>query len=527
MRGRSAVAAIAAMTVAGALAAGCGSDDSSSPAASSSAKASEKAPEAVSIVMRNDVDTFDPYKSTLDSGPKQMYEAMYDTLVRPTGGEDHGVEPAMAKSWEVTLTSGTFQLKDGLTCADGSPLTATDVAKSLRYLADPKTGSQLTNLVFGPGGAKSVTADDDANTVKITLNKPHPDLLGQMQFSFIICPKGLADKKALASSGKGGGSGPYRLTTLKRDDHYVLERREDAAIDDPAKLPAKVTLRVVADDTTRANLVDTGEVDIAAVLGRDAERLKRQSEPVEGRGYLSDSLLFNRAKGHPGNDPNIRKAVAHAVDAKAYTRAATFDVGYPVDTQYTPNMECYSKENGSLTPPFDLAQAKAALTEAGYGSGKKLTLKVVGYDAQNSGPEYLGDALRKAGIDAKVNKTTFEQLVGIIWGGKGDWDVMVFPFVSAAGIPYTMVNQISYAFGTAALNPGQVKDTEYDKLALKAAATEGDERCQIWQDAEKVLLRNVDVKPLTGPVAAWFQKGGLAFEANMTQVNLRSIRTTD
>src|SRR5688572_18978348 len=59
-------------------------------------------PESVSLILRNDVDTFDPFKSTAESGAKQFFDAAYDTLVRVKGVDGAAdVTGSMAESWEM------------------------------------------------------------------------------------------------------------------------------------------------------------------------------------------------------------------------------------------------------------------------------------------------------------------------------------------------------------------------------------------------------------------------------------------
>src|SRR6478736_10285894 len=88
--GSAAVVALAASLLA---ACGGGSD--------SSAGTSGEAPDQATLVLRNDVDTFDPMLTAAEQGAVQMYEALYDTLVR-RNWKTGEYEPAMATKWEAT-----------------------------------------------------------------------------------------------------------------------------------------------------------------------------------------------------------------------------------------------------------------------------------------------------------------------------------------------------------------------------------------------------------------------------------------
>lgn len=509
----TAVAAVAALTLA---ACGGGSDEAKAEAG--------QVPESLVMDLRNDIDTFDPALSSSDQGSMQLYEALYDTPVRQDR-KSGGVSPAMASSWEVSPTKIVFQLKPDLKCSDGSDLLPSDVAANMKRLADPKTGSPFTGRLFGPGGAKSIVGDDEADTLTIEVNSPHTDMLEAMTNAFVVCPKGLEDPESLATAPQG--SGPYKLASMKRGDEYVLEAWGSPALGEGEEVPEKITMRVITDDSTRANLFETGATDIAAILGRDNERLIREHEPIQGKAFGADAVSFNEREGRPFADERLRRAVAHALDPEGFTKAASFGLGEPTRTFITPDMNCYTPENAELTPEYDVEKAKAELEAAGYGpGGKELEIEMLGYDVQNSGPEYMADALRKIGIKVNLTNGTQAQAAGTIYGDNEDWDMVVYPYQTAIRTPYPMATKMSSVYGEGgALNWGRVRNEKFDDLVKnRLSNVEGDERCQLWGDAEAALLERVDFVPLMIPVVNYFTDG-LTFEAGYRVVNLRTIRT--
>ncbi|MCD9153895.1 ABC transporter substrate-binding protein [Aeromicrobium duanguangcaii] len=485
--------------------------------------AAGEVPESIVMDLRNDIDTFDPAISSSDQGSMQLFEALYDTPVR----QDHetgGVSPAMATTWDVTPTKIVFTLRPDLKCSDGSDLLPSDVAKNMQRLADPESGSPFTGRLFGPGGAKSIVGDDDADTLTIEVNQPHADMLESMTNAFVVCPRGLADLEGLGTAPQG--SGPYKIASMKRGDEYVLEAWDSPAITDEDAVPPKITMRVVTSDSTRANLFETGATDIAAILGRDNERLVRKHDPIQGKAFGADAISFNERPGRPFADERLRRAVAHAVDPEGFTKAASFGLGEPTRTFITENMNCHTPENGEVTPQFDLDRAKAELKAAGYGpGGKELTIKMLGYDVQNSGPEYLADAIRQLGVKVDITSGTQAQAAGTIYADNDDWDLIVYPYQTAVRTPFPMATKMSSVYGEGgALNWGRVKNAKFEALVKdKLSSVEGDERCALWGQAEAALLERVDFVPLMVPVANYFTDG-LTFEAGYRVVNLRSIR---
>lgn len=520
-RVRRGVGVVAAVALAGSVLAACGSESASKDFGVSVGET----PKSLTMDLRNDVDTFDPGLSASDQGAMQIFEAIYDTPVRQdykTGG----VSPAMATKWDVTPTKVVFHLRPDLKCSDGSALPPSDVAKSMQWHADPKSGSSFMGRLFGTGGAKSIVGDDANNTLTIEVNDPHTDMLEAMTNAFIVCPKGLADREALATTPQG--SGPYKITTLKRGDSYVLETWRSPALENADDVPAKITMRVITADSTRANLFETEATDIAAVIGRDSKRLEAKNKPIQGKAFGADSISFNERPGSPFADERLRRVVAQALDAGAYTKAASFGVGQPANTVITPNMNCSTKANADDGLKFDLDQAKADLKAAGYGpGGKDLTIQVLGYDVQNSGPDYLADAIRKLGIKVELTNGTQAQAAGIIYGDKVPWDLIVYPFQTAIRTPYPLVTKLSSLLGEGgAVNWGRVHNDQFDALVeARVSGATGDERCQLWGEAEAALLKRTDLVPLMQPVVNYFVHG-LTFEAGYRVVNLRTIRTT-
>jgi peptide/nickel transport system substrate-binding protein len=154
----------------------------------------------------DDLDTFDPAKTGAPNMAVQAIELTYDRLVylSPSGK----IEPYLASSWKVTPDSVTFTLRKGPTCDDGTPVTATVVANSLKYALAKSTAGPYLQYVTGPGTVKSITANASANTVTVTMTKPYNALLTSFSVPFatpVICPAGVKNPKGLSAAPEGSG----------------------------------------------------------------------------------------------------------------------------------------------------------------------------------------------------------------------------------------------------------------------------------------------------------------------------------
>jgi peptide/nickel transport system substrate-binding protein len=523
---RYTAAVITAAAMLGLAVSGCGT---SSPAKSSGAAV----PATVRIAVPVDWDTLDPQTTESLQGAQQIINALYDTLVTlsPAGT----VLPNLASSWTVDPTTLRFVLRTDATCDNGQPLTATDVAASFRSLASPKTAAPFVSRIFGPAGLKSAVGDDGDHTLTLTLNQPFNGALQGLSetSAAVVCPAGLENPKAMAT--EAFGSGPYVLIGVHRGDYYVLQRRSHYAILPPgtalSDLPKTLIIQVVSDPTTVANLLLTGQINIGAVIGEDIVRMKGQGffELVASSGG-ADGLVFNHSSSSPGSNELVRRALEMTVNPADYVTAATFNIGSPIDTLYTPNMQCYNPADGAATPKYDPAGAKKLLAEAGYHpgpggtlykDGRPLTIRIIGYTTQNSGPAYLQSAFDAIGVHATLTDGSYDQAIGILFGGQ-PWDAVVYPFDSPSISPALFVNQTSGKVPQT-LNVQGTDNATYNALVPKAMAASGPAACKLWDQAERALQSDADILPLVNVKSPWFGKG-VRFTADYWMVNVKSIR---
>lgn len=526
----------AALVATGALfLAACGGDDGGDKGASSESttvgggadkgptgigpEGTGPAPEKVTLAIRLDIDKFDPHTTLSDFGAQQMMPFLYDTMLRRDLATNK-VIPDVAEKWEIdpTFTKGTFTIRDGITCSDGTPLTATAVKNSFERMADPTSGAFGTSRLFGPGGVKSMTADDATRTFTLEVNAPNNELETAMVNSgWVVCPAGLADVDALKTTPQG--SGPYELVDAQRDSQYTLERRDD--YNHPPEgtkmtdLPKTVVIKVIKEDATTAELLSQGKLDIGSVLTQDAKRLQSEGKlvSVPAQVFGTDAITFFQGEGTPGADPEFRKGVAQLIDSKAGAAAQYQGLASPRRTLYTPNLDCYVPDDEAGAPAFDPAAAEKTLDAAGYKKGadgkrtkpdgSKLTLNVVGNNTQGQIVQYLSDALSAAGLDVKPFSGTYTESVQKLL--QGEFDLGSFPFISSTPSPGLWQTQI----GTdASSNFFKVNNEAFDNAAEAAvAATNETERCAQWDAGQKAVLEAANVVPIAQPTNFWFGNG--------------------
>jgi peptide/nickel transport system substrate-binding protein len=462
----------------------------------------------------DDLDTFDPATTGAENMSVQAIELTYDRLVYLT--PDGQVKPYLATKWTTTPNSVTFTIADGPTCSDGTPITPKVVADSLKYSLATSTNGPYLQYSLGPAKLRSITADDAARTVTVTLSKPYNALLTSFATAFpasIICPAGLKNPKGLGAEPSGSGPYVYDKAKSERGSTYVFTLRPDydwgpeGWTAKKAGIPETVIDRVVTDETTGANLLTTGEVDVAPVAGINVRRVDANPNNYT---FKTSSLqmgswgaIMNQSKGRVGADAAVRHAVFLALDSKSMVKAAFADQGVAFDTMTTPNMQCYNAALGSAAVPFDVAQAKTVLQQAGYTAGsdgtmtkdgKPLKLDIVMWNTTNQLGDYIQQALQEVGIAATVKNTDINTWINALFTTK-NYDLSVYAYYSAFPNPVIIPAQDSSL---------SIDDPKYFALANAAEEAAGDAQCPAWDTALNQAQKHFDVKPMGVARNTWF-----------------------
>jgi peptide/nickel transport system substrate-binding protein len=416
----------------------------------------------------------------------------YDTLVNID--PDGNVVPQLAERWKVGPRRVVYTLRDDVTCGDGTRLRARDVAANYEWIKDPKHQSSMIGSRL-PSADFTVAFDDAARTVTITVPQAYGFLVPSSGLMPIVCPDGLRNPKRLA--GETDGTGPFQLTEAVADDHLTFTARKDyrwgpggASTAEPG-FPSKVVFRIVKDESTAANLLLAGELSSAFVTGPDRARL-------EGHGFQESSapggpqdMWFNQRAGRPTADPEVRRALVAALDLDQLTKVVTQGVGARATSLTVLNPRpCRGDTVAGSLPGFDVDAARSAL------GGKRLSLTVIypgGGGPVAAGMELVAESWKALGVDVKLrglSATAFQQA---LFEG-ASWDVAYL----SVGLSYP--NELT-AFVTGPPSPeGQnfaaVENADYARLAARALSIPGKAACEVWAQADKALLRDLDVVPV-------------------------------
>ncbi|NTJ43557.1 ABC transporter substrate-binding protein [Agrobacterium larrymoorei] len=353
----------------------------------------------------------------------QVLNNVYDTLVE-LSAKDRSVQPRAAEKWEIAedRMSIRFHLRDGLKFASGNPVTANDVAWSLKRLLarNLAQSSFLKTRGYKLEDADKLFVAEDERTFVLKLPKPDdPNLL-----LMILAQNGpgtIIDSKTALENEKDGdlgagwltlnsaGSGPYNLTQWKSNEYIILTRNDDYWGEKPAM--KRVLMRHLPESQSQRLMLEKGDIDVAYSLqAPDLKSLEAdkgvsiESVPGSGFYYLAVSMKDERfAK------PKVREALRYLIDYEGLDKAVMPYYGKlhqrPISTGF---LGALPDEGFKL----DVEKAKALLAEAGYPNGFKTTLRVLSEDPFMKAATAIQNTLAQAGIQADLISGSGDQIYG-------------------------------------------------------------------------------------------------------------------
>jgi peptide/nickel transport system substrate-binding protein len=308
----------------------------------------------------------DPAEATQVVASAHFLYALHDALIKPL--PENPMAPSLATSWTESPDGLVYEftLREGVTFHNGDAFTAADVKFSfLRYKG--ASAKQLHEKV------KAIEIVD-AHHLRFVLHTPWPDFLtvysGLASGAGWIVPKAYVERVGDAGFQQHPiGLGPYRFVRMDPGVGLVLEAYDHYW----RKIPAiqRLILKSVPDPTTRLAMLKTGELDIATVLPPDeAAAVKRDPtlRLLHAQTGITAWLEFPNQwdSTSPWYDRRVRLAANLAIDKHALSDVAGLGLDRPTGSIIPRAFEFALP----LEPfPYDPAQAKRLLAEAGYPKG--------------------------------------------------------------------------------------------------------------------------------------------------------------
>ncbi|WP_408637804.1 ABC transporter substrate-binding protein [Nocardia bovistercoris] len=525
MRSRHRIAAVAAAVAAAASLAACGSDTAGS--------GGDAGPPRPGGTLRYGLSQGPTCSDPAQAGTNQtiyVTRQIVDSLTDqdPKTGE---LKPWLARSWEVSpdATTFTFQLADGVTFSDGTPLTAESVRRNFDSIVklgsgkSPLGSSYLTNYV--------ATTAVDKLTARVQFSKPNAQFLQASSTSQlgIQADATVAKPAEQRCAGDNIGSGPFTYAGWRQDASATLAKRPDYAwgskvfAHEGAAYLDRIEYTVVPESGVRTGSLASGQLDaISDALPQDVPQI----EATGGR-LLSTSnpgvpfgFQPNVTRG-PLRDPAVRLALLPAIDREQL-----------VDTVLGPQFKTATGVLASATPGYedlssklnyDPAAARAALDRAGWvpggdgirvKNGEKLSFSVTFsqvFAGNQAILELVQQQLRQVGVDLKLElvstaETTARQ-------NSKDFDTFYYNSTRADGD----ILRTSFSVEGRNLNARERIPALDDLLNNQLSAGDAAARTQLIRTAQRTILDEglwIPTVELSQAIGAAGKVHDLKFEAS-------------
>ncbi len=315
------------------------------------------------------------YTHAFDYPDNQVLANVCESLLRLN--PDWTLSPGLAKSFShPTPTTWVYELRDGVTFHDGTPMTAADAVASMRRHLDPAVGSSWYSVY------QYVTSIDQTGPMEVTVTESRPD----SQFNLAMGGSAGVVESAATLKAKGadygnstGGvncTGPFEFTSWKSGESITLTRYANYWDSTLRAKAGKVTFLFMNDSTARTNALKSGQVDGSWMIPMDAADQLKSTSANSGGLYFGlntavNSLIVGNLKG-PLGDVNVRKALLMALDRQGIVDAAVKGYGTVTNALTTKSVwggaskDALAKAfDGLQKYPYDVKAAKALVEKAG------------------------------------------------------------------------------------------------------------------------------------------------------------------
>jgi peptide/nickel transport system substrate-binding protein len=391
----------------------------------------------------------------------------------------HGkLVPSLAERWHTADNRNyTFFLKKGVRFHNGRELKASDVKFVFERALNPETKHPYAKDYEAIG---DIIVKDEY-TVTFALKSVNANFLQNVaRAGAAIYPREAVD----TLKSQPIGTGPFRFEEWVRGDRIVLVKNADYHVKGLPKLD-RVTFRFVTDPNAVLAALKAGDVD-ASLFGLGPEHVQDLAKDPRFTVITGDTtndvvLAMNNSR-KPYSDVRVRRALTYGINKSDVLKGAMFGMGKILGTNVDPLNPYYVDMSRAM--PFDPAQAKKLLTEAGYPNGFDTLLKVSPqYDYTVRSGQIVADNLKKIGVNVKIEQIEWGQWIARVFR-EADYDLTIIGHAEAWDIK-------NYA------NPKyyfRYDSPKFQALFAKSEVTVDDKaRREIYADMQKLLVEDAPV----------------------------------
>ena len=449
------------------------------------------------VALKREIKTFDWHQFSSIDGVKEL---ITEPLI--TYDPSHSkpiLVPALVESWKPTEggRKWTLQLRKNVKWSDGRELVAQEIVDSFERFLAPATGAFLASTFYVVKNVQAFNSgkltdfsqvgihSSSENQIKIELTRPvsyFPHLLTLFQLSPIR-------KDLIAKYPKGQWLKPENLVTV---GPYLIEnivggrsvrlKRNPLYYQGPRSIK-NIEGWVVEGATAAVNLFTTGKLDVVFdIPSLEIQKLKKspQFHLVPG---TSPAFLAFDAKHGLGNDKDLRRAIAKAIDRKLLNRV--FALAHP--------------QQGILSSGFGISGLEVSPPELPSGSvlkklkGKKLLLTLsTTPDIQRIGENLQFQLRESLGLEIELRPMEFAMFSQQVKGHQ-------IPFYLYVMGPdyFDPHSPMEFFTTTSSQNISGWSSKGYDLLISRAEGElDEDKRTNLYRAADRLLREDATIIPL-------------------------------
>ncbi|HEY4011200.1 MAG TPA: ABC transporter substrate-binding protein [Acidobacteriaceae bacterium] len=475
-------------------------------------------PQTLRFLIESSPNNLDLRQGT-DAQSERVGALIYDALVKKD--EHFALQPWLATSWQrPDPLTWIFHIRSGVRFHDGKPLTAQDVAWSIKSIVD---GTLITAKSTNLGNLASVQATGPL-TVTVKTKEPNASLLFNLSDGlFGVVENGAGRDEGLHPV----GTGPFRFVSQMQDRDVLLERNLNYWAGAP-KI-TRVRFEVVPDTITAALEMRKGSADIESnVLTPDmVQALRREKSVVVQSGPGAIVMYANFNTQDPKlRDPHVRQAIACAIDRQELIAALWHGEASIADTLLPVGHWAAASDAELPQYPHDVQRAIALLDTAGlkpdaHGVRLRFTLKTSTDEATRLVAQAMQQQMRAAGIELEIRSAEFATFYSDVT--RGAFQMYMLRWIGSNEDP----DFLRYAFASSSFPPkggnrGRYSNPQVDFLLAQAnAETDESARRRDYVEVQQILARDLPSIPL------WYPNNEVVHSTRMAGVRLDPGGTFD
>lgn len=408
-------------------------------------------------------------------------------------GTDGKLSNELAESYEIAPDAKTltFHLRDAK-FHDGSTVTSADVKATMDRIMAPDSTASFR----GQFAIVDKIDTPDQKTVIFQLKQPSVAFVHYLALpeSVILPAAWLAAHKGDIGTAAPVGAGPFQFVSWERGRELVVKKFDGYYKKSKPHLD-QVTYQFYADENTRVNAIKAGDVDIIDyVPARELANLKAMPDIKLESTFGPFMAIQYNMHFKPFANPDVRRAIAAAIDRNVIIKTAFDGVGTPIYglgipkgyLGYDPAKENYYKVN--------IEHAKELMKKAGYPDGfEARLLSTSQYSFHQNTAVAIQSELAKIGIKVKLDMPDWTSRGAK--SAKGDYDFAIMGTVGEITDP----DWLSYHYyggevPVRTVNSPYFDDPQINALLDKGRATvDQAERTKIYSE---FVDRALDLSPV-------------------------------